>query len=160
MLCEQARATLAAKRYDAHGPRAGELSSHLAGCPDCRAFAAAQTRLDELLAVDTGEEPRPGFDTRFMARLAEKRRAPRRSRLFAGALFAAAAAAVLMVTLRTVPAEDDLDTDLALAMDLELIENLEVVQHLDEIEAYEVLAQLNVAELDAALAGGEKAVAQ
>ena len=38
--------------------------------------------------------------------------------------------------------------DLALAMDLELVEDLDVVQKLDEVEDYDVLSQLDADEIE------------
>ena len=97
--------------------------------------------LDQLLAVDTDEEPRPGFDTRFHARLAEMKTKKTRGRAW---LFGLAGAAVAVaIAVAVVPREHTHDTaqteGLEIAMEYELLENYDVVKDLEDVE---VLAQL------------------
>ena len=111
-----------------------------------------QEALDALLASDTNEEPRPGFDTRFFARLAELKRGKGRHR-FAwglGALAAAAAACVAFLALHNVGRTTFVE-EIDLAQNLELAEDIDVVSHLDDVEAFEVLAQLDPKELEDAV---------
>jgi hypothetical protein len=111
--------------------------------------------LDAILATDVDETPRPGFDTRFFARLAELRHKDSRPHRLAWALgtFAATTAAfiafVALHDVRHVGFAEEID----LAVNLELAEDLELVSHLDDAEAFEVLAQLDAEELEQALEG-------
>ena len=155
MRCEQARQALIDDRYGAES--SPELSAHLSQCEACRALQGREVALDRWLALDEPEVARPGFDTRFFARLqAEKTRTRRRrwARLGWALLPLAAGAAVVLlrpaylshspVSVETpVPADD-----LRLAMELDLVENIEVAQKLDEVEAYDVISQLDEGELE------------
>ncbi len=139
--------------HDHRQEPAAEVKTHLDGCPTCRAFAAELAALTAALAADAPLEPRPGFDTRFFARLAEAkavtRPAPwRRFGWLGAALAGGTAVAALVLTLST-PAELSAD-DLELAMHLELLEEMAVLSRLEEVEAFELLAQLDAAELDVA----------
>lgn len=102
--------------------------------------------LDRLLAVDEDEPPRPGFDTRFFARLDEHRAASQRPRwlprlgLALGGFAAAAAVALFVVTRPGGLLERPSQEELAMAMELELLEDLELVANLEVVEAYEALA--------------------
>ncbi len=157
MRCEELHEALVQARYGA-AEESAEQTSHLASCGECRAFASEQTKLDSVLAHSESMSAGPGFDTRFFARLqaeqASNARAGRAARSRRSWLWwslvptlTAAAAAALMLwrkpETQSVPQED-----LALATDLELVQELPVVEHLDEAEALEVLAELDVAELD------------
>jgi predicted anti-sigma-YlaC factor YlaD len=155
MRCDAAREALAHARY-LGGPDP-ELQAHLAECPECRAAHAREGALDRALALDEPAAAGPGFDTRFFAKLAqEQARARKRRRLrFAWLLVpaAAAAAAALLWIGRTPPAPAQLPADeLALAMDLELVEDIDVVSRLDELEAYELLGEVDEQELARLLA--------
>jgi hypothetical protein len=100
--------------------------------------------------------PSADFDARFFARLdAEKTRTRRRRRFAIGAALLPIAAALALVVLHQresapqplilaqLPAGD-----VDFALDLDLVEDLDVVEHMDEIEAYEVLGDVDDAELD------------
>jgi predicted anti-sigma-YlaC factor YlaD len=155
MRCEQAQEALIDARYDAES--SSELAAHLGECATCRAFQAREIALDGVLALDEPAVVRPGFDTRFFARLdAEKARARRkRFTRFYWALVPLAAGAVL-VLLRPAQVPHAPDSamakvpagDLGLAMELDLVENIAVVQKLDEVEAYDLLDQLDEGELE------------
>jgi predicted anti-sigma-YlaC factor YlaD len=157
MQCEQARQALSETRYATERPP--ELEAHLATCEACSSLFARELALDRFLALDEPAAVRPGFDTRFFARLgAEKQRASSRRRmrwLWALVPAAAGAAFVLLRPIPTpisgTPASTGIEVapgDLPLAMELDLIENVEVVKKLDEVEAYEVLSQLDEGELE------------
>ncbi len=160
MQCDEVRALLQANAYETEPEP--EVSGHLVGCADCRAHGARLELLNELLDNDEGTEPRPGFDTRFFARLEELKAgehegAPARARArwlrWLMAAVPVVAAATLLVMTIAPDAGPALEDDLSLAMELEMIEEIEVVRSLDEIEAYEILAQLDPNELDAMLEG-------
>lgn len=114
-----------------------------------------QDPLDEILAVDTDEEVRPGFDTRFHARLAEAKN-PKPKKLWwvlVPAVSAAAFALGLMVFERhdtQLPAQasnaaaEPSDIDVAIALDYDMLANYDVVAELDTIETFELLAQNDV----------------
>lgn len=159
MQCEKARASLQANAYaGAHSPGDAEVMAHLDACADCRAFRARSGRLDDLLDADEGAVPRPGFDTRFFARLAELKTGQRARasgvmgwlRWVIAAVPVAAAAAMLLLAPGP-GAAPGLEGDLPLAMELELLEEMEILRSLDELEAYEVLAQLDIAEMEQVL---------
>jgi hypothetical protein len=153
--CEDAQREIALARYGQ--PLADAAAEHAAQCKACRALTAREKRLDELLSTDADEPPRPGFDTRFFARLDEEKQRQtsrgERSRLrFLWALvpLAAGVAIALVRSPAPPPPPGELaHEDLALAMDLELVEELPMLRQLDELEAYEVLSQLNEDELEA-----------
>jgi hypothetical protein len=156
MRCEELREALLQARYGATAEHA-EQAAHLASCGACQQFARAQAKLDNVLARSENMSAGPGFDTRFFARLeaekssgvhARKAARSRRSWLWWSLVptLTAAAATALILWRRpdphAVPQED-----LALATDLELVQELPVVEHLDEAETFEVLAEVDVAEL-------------
>ena len=169
MLCERARELLSEARYAADGG-APELRAHIAGCAACRALQDGQVALDRALALDEPAMPRPGFDTRFFARLGEEKTRMQRGRARRRLIWAllplcAGAAAVLLFTPRPAPLprpapaplpeppvaqaataiEPD---DLSLAMDLELVEDIDVVQQLDQLEDYDVLSAVDADEIE------------
>ncbi len=93
--------------------------------------------LDTLLAADADEEPRPGFDTRFRARLEEQkgRQARRGLRLWFLALGAAAATAAAIAVSFIVPnTTDEAQTALEIAYEMELYEDYDVVADLEVLE--------------------------
>jgi anti-sigma factor RsiW len=131
-----------------------DVNEHIAQCDACSAYAADAARLDSVLASEVDEEPRPGFDTRFRARLEESKKPRRRFSwrgLLAGsATAAAAAAAVLWLTTadRVAPMAQDLE----LAMNLEMLEQYELVRALDEVEVYGLLGSVDPSVLEAMIA--------
>lgn len=109
--------------------------------------------LDQLLNVDTDEQMRPGFDTRFHARLAEKKAAlpsavGRRWWLALVPVVAASAAAVGYIVFEPKPQPqppiEAADIAVAVALDYEMLENYDVIADLDTLEAYEMLAMNEV----------------
>lgn len=108
----------------------------------------ADAALDRILALDEDQPVRPGFDTRFFARLEEHKREARRPRAWRRwtiglATLSAAAAALVMVVLPVGKETPMSPQELALVMDLELLEDYELVRDLEVIEAFETLAQLD-----------------
>jgi hypothetical protein len=150
MRCEEAQRQVALQRYGEPVPEA--VTSHVSQCQACRQLVVREARLDALLSVEVDEPPRPGFDTRFFARLD----AHKRARSGGGAwrwlwLLAplAAGAAIAFIRIAPAPPRDVSSEDLALAMEHELLEDLPLLQQLDEVEAYDVLSQLSDEELAA-----------
>jgi len=169
MRCDDARQELLAGRA---AGSSDELDQHVRECAGCAAVASDQRALDALLAHDQPHVAGPGFDTRFFARLeaeraaGTKKRALFSMRMWLWALVPVAAGVALLVgrpkrddapvapietqgapMLMEALGEGDPD-DLELASDLELLEDLEVVQRLDELEAFELLSDIDPAELD------------
>ena len=148
--------------FVAHG---GALSNaaktHLEGCGACEAFVRENQALNALLREDPGSEPRPGFDTKFFARLeAEKTPAWRRALtgrgLWLWGSLATAAALVLVLTRAPAPETPPLDeAELALAMNLPLLENYEVLADLTQVEDYALLAEVQADELEALFSEAE-----
>jgi hypothetical protein len=169
MHCEHARELMSEASYDPAGAEP-ELRAHLAQCAACRAVQAQHAALDRVLALDEPAPARPGFDTRFFARLEQEKAGLQRARArrrFVWALLplCAAGAAALLVTTRPAPVPAPLPQsgqpdaaptstseiepdDLSLAMDLELVEDIDVVQKLDELEDFDVLSQVDADELE------------
>lgn len=154
MQCDEARQELSTARYQAGGSDA-TTRAHLDTCAACRDFVSRSAALDRALVVDSTVDPRPGFDTRFFAKLdeARARRSPRPGRALAWILGAAGASAVgTAVVLLVLAARPDAPAppdDLALAADLDLVLDLEILRKLDEVEAFAVLSQLDPADLEA-----------
>ena len=122
-----------------------DVRAHLSSCAECRAGAAQEEALDRVLGADPNVEPRPGFDTRFFARLEQQRARKRVRWLFAGlGLPALAAAAALLLTHRGAT-QDDLE----LAMNLDLVEDMEMLRRLDEVEAFAELQDVDVGDIEA-----------
>ena len=152
MRCEAIQEAWLAARYAAEAP-APDVSEHVASCSECRAFAAGQTKLDGLLAQEQPITPGLGFDTRFFAKLdAERTRSRTRRALvwFAPLGLAAALGLAIFARPHEAPALPPLE-DVALVQDLELVEELPMIRQLDEVEAFETLAQVDTADLDAVL---------
>lgn len=168
MRCERARELLSEVGYGADEAEP-ELRAHLAQCAACRAVQAQHAALDRVLALDEPAVARPGFDTRFFARLEQEKTSAQRVRArrrFVWALLplCAAAGAALLFTARpasltppvpadvrpavATPAAEIEPDDLSLAMDLELVEDIDVVQQLDELEDFDVLSQVDADELE------------
>ncbi|OGQ85357.1 MAG: hypothetical protein A2289_01360 [Deltaproteobacteria bacterium RIFOXYA12_FULL_58_15] len=133
--------------HDHGGTRDPQAETHLQGCVTCQTFARNLQGLDGLLLADTPDQVRPGFDTRFFARLNEQRKQPaRRWHLWhlvaplTGAVAAGVLGVILLAGPRTAP---DLGDDLEVAMHLEMLEDLEVISNLEDTEAFEILAKLD-----------------
>lgn len=152
MRCDQAREALSTARYQPGGPDA-TTRAHVDECAGCREFAARFPTLDHVLEVDVAIEPRPGFDTRFFARLDDVRTPRRTRRPLAWILGAAGAStvglAVVGLVLLSRPEAPAPRDDLALAADLDLVEDLEMLRRLDEVEAFALLSRLDPTELEA-----------
>jgi predicted anti-sigma-YlaC factor YlaD len=169
MRCEQARQTLIDTRYGGENTGAGvdpdsaipesspELRAHLAQCEACRALQAHEAALDRWLALDEPAAAGPGFDTRFFARLrAEKARTRRRRVLHLAWALVPLAAGAAFVFLRPThtaqtpasPASQVPTDDLGLAMELDLVQDMELARKLDDVEAYEVLSQVDERDLE------------
>lgn len=154
MRCDQAREALSTARYQTGDPDA-TARAHVDTCAACRDFVSRSAALDRALAVDSTVEPRPGFDTRFFAKLDEARgrRSPRPGHALAWILGAAGAStvgtAVVLLALAARPDAPVPPDDLALAEDLDLVEDLEMLQRLDEVEAFALLSRMDPAELEA-----------
>ncbi len=93
--------------------------------------------LDALLATDADEEMRPGFDTRFHARLAEHKaqRARRGFRVWVMSLGAIAATAAAIAVAIIVPDKtDEAQAALEIAYEMDLYEDYDVVADLEVLE--------------------------
>ena len=164
MQCTEIQEALLEAQYNSQ-PLASGVQKHVASCDACQALHAASQNLDEILALDN-EPPalRPGFDTRFFARLEEVKEAEANKGLkgffgkfqwwITGAMAGATALALVMITQPTLQEDVLFDPDLTLAMELEMVEDLDLLAQLDEVEDFDIVAQLNVAELDS-LDGGK-----
>lgn len=158
MRCHDAQEALTAARYEGVEPSA-ETAAHLAGCAACAAFAKESAELDGVLAADVEVELRPGFDTRFRARLEEqkargRRRVagwPRLTALAFGTALTAALAVFVVAERRPHVTPEPTPTDLAIAMNLELLEDMDVVARLDEVEVLDLMNHAGPDALDAAL---------
>lgn len=154
MLCKQAQEQLLIPN-EAPPP---EVTQHLTGCQNCQQFLARHRALDALLSADSDDEPRPGFDTRFFARLEamKGKRVPQRRPLWQWVSLASGAAALavgfFVVTQRSTP--NALVEDMDFAMQLELVEELPLLQQLEEVETYELLAQVDSATLEKLMGEG------
>lgn len=142
------------------------LNVHLDGCKECQGFVQEQEALDALLTAETETHPSPGFDTRFFARLdALKQKQPASLWDWLRQHWALASATAALLLAVAVASWGSMDgppkqpsptalpppEDLALLADLELARDLELIQRLDEVEAYRVLAHVEMEELEAAL---------
>lgn len=148
MWCKDAQRALSLGSRDAETNAA--VAKHVAQCPACQNFAQASERLDVLLSLDEDAPPRPGFDTRFFARLDALRHRPvprRRRWLWAGVVATAGLVAVWWGLLPTRIDTRPKAADLEVAMELDLLEELEMARRLDEVEEFEILAQVDLEEL-------------
>ena len=151
MRCDDASAQLALAAQD----ESVELQQHLTECEACRGQRQREADLNRVLAPLEPVMPRPGFDTRFFARLKGEPRRARRARYLPAlwALLPLTAAAALFL-LRphphtqpsSAPAAAHPD-QLALSRDLELVQNLDVLRSFDEVQDFQVLEQLDDSEL-------------
>jgi hypothetical protein len=145
MQCSELHRRWVDARYSSAGLDA-EATAHVAGCEACQAYIANAERLDALMAEDRDEEPRPGFDTRFFARLAEAKSVRRRFldwRWLLPTGAAATAAAGLFLWMTSAGQAPPMASDLELAMNLEMLQAYEVVRDLEQVETYERFADLD-----------------
>lgn len=151
MRCDDARArlALAVPAED----EATELHEHLAECEACRGQKQREAELNRVLAQLEPVVPRPGFDTRFFARLADEPKRARRAR-YRPALWAllplTAAVALFLLRPHAQPSPAPMAArpeQLALGRDLELVQNLDVLRNFDEVQDFQVLEQLDDGEL-------------
>jgi hypothetical protein len=172
MRCSNVRQTLSEARYQ-NGVLEPSIAAHLAQCHACQQFHQAASRLDAFLALDEPVSPRPGFDTRFFARLSELRKENARPeerghyslanlvrswRWLLGGVTLTSAAVIIALWAR--PSDKPVNAsrelvpltaqELALARDLELVQDLDLVRHLQDVETYEVLAQLDIKDIEKA----------
>ncbi|MDD9932870.1 MAG: hypothetical protein OXT09_04665 [Myxococcales bacterium] len=180
MRCEDARAALDTSRYgdtDRAGepgakPAVEQARAHVEGCTECEAFAERAAALDRMLALDEPQPPGPGFDTRFFARLEEERQSRKRRGLWRWTWALVPAGVAAAVALVGLPARAPTPTDgaaqgehavlaeippedMALVMELELLEDLPVLERLEEVEAFELLETIEAEELEAILGEAE-----
>lgn len=156
MNCKDLQQALIDARYSKQ-PLTSEVETHLRSCPACEAFKRSANALDTFLAVDEPAPPRPGFDTRFYARLNELKAQESPSNLrqllsrarwwFAGAAVTCTAVLTLFIVQPAAVHEGGFNTDMPLAMELDLIEDLGLLAHLEEAEDFDVLTQLQLGDL-------------
>ena len=134
-----------------------ELDNHEKECESCQVFKKETHALNALLSLDEDAPPRPGFNTRFHARLEElkaQESSPgmldrlKAARFWLAGAAACAAALTLFFQMPPSPSDPLLDPDISLAMELDMLEDLEVLAHLDEIEDFDVITQLKLDELE------------
>jgi hypothetical protein len=167
MRCHDVQEAVVTARYDG-GEVPADVAAHVASCAGCAAFARQSAALEGLLAAETDLALRPGFDTRFRARLAEQeagrgrglaRLAPWRwPRLAIAGLGVAVAAVVVAAVVvgvggrRAGPSRPELAAgELSLAMNLDLLEDLEVVARLDEAEVLDLVERAGPDAFEAAV---------
>ncbi len=153
MRCEDKQAAWLQARQEKTAVLDAQLERHLIECERCRAFCAAQPALESALGSLADEVGvRPGFDTRFFARLEELKRTEARARSRKRWLWTimplTAAAAALVFVVHTRREDARAQEDAALSAELEMVEDLPVVEKLDEVEAYEVLSNVDLETLD------------
>ena len=148
---EAIRAALEAARYN-NEPLSPEMVAYIRDNPSAQAIEREVLALDAALNLDEDQPLRPGFDTRFFARLEEHKKeavAPRvgiwqRLRWALAPVVMVGAAASVVLIVDTAPRPSTMDPDLHLALELELLEDYEVVEQLDDLEDLELLAQLSL----------------
>jgi hypothetical protein len=150
MRCDEASAQLALAAQN----ESAELQQHFAECEACRGRRQREADLNRVLAQLEPVVPRPGFDTRFFARLADEPKRARRARYLPAlwALLPLTAAAALFLLrphphARPSPAPSASLDQIALSRDLELVQNLDVLRNFDEVQDFQVLEQLDASEL-------------
>ena len=137
----------------------GEPSEPLEGA-DQEQYVQAKAEadmLDGMLAWSDDEPPRPGFDTRFYARLKDVQEQPdvEDSSWIDRLIWLLVPIGALVLVAITLSSGTDVfeavtqSRDMGLAMELDLLENYDVVRDLEEVEHFEFLAQLDLSELDA-----------
>ena len=152
---EAIRAALEAARYN-NEPLSPEIATYIRDNPSAQAIEREVLALDAALNLDEDQPVRPGFDTRFFARLEDQKKeavAPsvgiwQRLRWALAPVVMVGAAASVVLFVDTTPQPSTMDPDLQLALELELLEDYEVVEQLDELEELELLAQLSLDDFD------------
>ena len=158
MQCTEIQEALLEAQYNSQ-PMPSAMQEHVISCDACQALQAASQDLNAILALDNAPHAlRPGFDTRFFARLEELKEAEANKGLkgffgkfqwwITGAMAGATALALVMITQPTLQEDVLFDPDLTLAMELEMVEDLDLLAQLEEVEDFDIVAQLNVTELD------------
>ena len=160
MQCYEARQAMLDTQYDPQSTQGllEELESHLRSCEACQQLAQTDQVLNTILDLDPTIEPAPGFDTRLFARINQVQKQREKFNLFrfinhlrwplmSGALAATAIAALVLNFQPTGDKEFLVDPDLALAMEIELLENIDLVAQLDAVEDFDILNKLDLAEL-------------
>jgi predicted anti-sigma-YlaC factor YlaD len=184
MRCNRVRQALSEARYQG-GAYPPSVAEHLTRCQACREFAHASARLDAFLQLDQPIAPRPGFDTRFFARLSEikAKQAERKIEwrrypvagwvrqwrwVLGGVSLACAVVAILVARQVAEPRATSgelaplIAQDIGLVRDLDFIRELDLVSRLQEVETFEVLAKLDLSDIEragqavAAEHGGER----
>ena len=128
--------------------------------PDAELYQQAKTEadvLDGMLAWSDDEPPRPGFDTRFYARLKDVQEQPEveDSSWVDRLIWLLLPIGALVLVAITLSSGSDVfeavtqSRDMGLAMELDLLENYDVVRDLEEVEHFEFLAQLDLTDLEA-----------
>lgn len=154
MQCRRARKQLSNERYGS--PLSAATREHVHACAACQAFRRQSEQLDQVLDLDSElQAPTPGFDTRFFARLKEEKARPARKLrgglrwAFIGFAVAAAAAIALVVAIPMHSPERMSQAEVMLVKHLDLLqEDVEMLRRLEEVEAYELLAQLDPEEIE------------
>jgi len=153
MRCEAVREALSVARES--GALDAAARAHMESCSECRAWSISLRGLDRVLAADETVEPGPGFDTRMFARLEERRRRGRRWRWALAAAGVPAVAAVAILLFARSDARITAEEDLELAMNLDMLEDMALLHQLDEVEAYDVLLHVDLAEIES-VGGGAR----
>ena len=117
---------------------------------------AEADQLDGMLAWSDDEPPRPGFDTRFYARLKDVQEQPEEedSSWVERLIWLLLPIGALVLVAITLSSGTDVfeavtqSRDMGLAMELDLLENYDVVRDLEEVEHFEFLAQLDLSDLE------------
>lgn len=165
MTCKDLQEALTDAQYSEQ-PLTSELEAHLRSCASCEAFKHSASALDAFLAVEEPAPPRPGFDTRFYARLNEVKAQESRPNLrqllsrarwwFTGAAVTCTAVLTFFI-IQPIPVhEGGFTQDMPLAMELDLIEDLDLLAHLEEAEDFDVLTRLQLGDLDGVAGGADK----
>jgi hypothetical protein len=149
MHCDQARTALLDARYASE--RSTDLDAHLVSCVACSALAAREKALDATLARLPAGAVQPDFDTRFFARLTQEKARGKRRRYRQLAWTLLPLAAGTLLALRPWAAEHSLpkrpNVEVGLVAELEMVRDLDVVSRLDELEAYDLLRDVDDSEL-------------
>jgi hypothetical protein len=146
------------------------VEKHVAQCRHCAEFAQAAARLDDILNTDEPVAPRPGFDTRFFSMLEDVKTGRsahsistsdaviawfRRWRWALIGASSTAAVAVALVARQPHERSSDVEQlarigaqDLGVARDMEMVQDLDLVQKLQDVETYEMLAQIDLDDLE------------
>ncbi len=161
-------------------PIPAEYEAHVQDCATCLELQSASATLNSLLALDEEQQPRPGFDTAFFARLKDVQNAPVTSPIVAlrrwlwpAVLGCMTVAGMLLFWgggLVGNHSAGDLEHQIASASptrfeglnlppsedfemlaELDVLQEYEVLERLEEIEEFELLAEVDLEELEAML---------